>query len=113
MPRAVIGREFGPPESYVLGDYDPGPPKAGELRVVIKFAGISYVDVLTAMGKYQFQPPLPFIPGSEYAGIVEELGQGVTRFRPRGPAFSAVRWGVFFRKRTIFRQAMSITCPKG
>ena len=80
MPRALFVDQFGDPETYVLSDYDPGPPKAGELRVAIKAAGISYVDVLTAMGKYQFRPPLPFIPGSEYAGVVEALGEGVTGF---------------------------------
>ena len=80
MPRAVIADQFGPPETYQLRSFDPGPPGPGELRVAIKAAGISYVDVLTAMGKYQFQPPLPFIPGSEYAGVVEALGEGVTGF---------------------------------
>jgi NADPH2:quinone reductase len=80
MPLAVIADQFGPPESYQLREFDPGPPGTGEIRVAIKVAGISYVDVLTAMGKYQFHPPLPFIPGSEYAGVVEALGAGVTGF---------------------------------
>ena len=80
MPKAVIADQFGPPESYQLREYDPGPPGPGEVRVRIKVAGISYVDVLTAMGKYQFHPPLPFIPGSEYAGVVEAVGEGVTQF---------------------------------
>ncbi len=80
MPFAVIGHEFGPPESYRLVQHDPGAPAAGQLRVAIKAAGISYVDVLTARGEYQFKPPLPFIPGSEYAGVVEALGEGVTGF---------------------------------
>ncbi len=80
MPRAVIADQFGLPESYQLRTIDPGPPGPGQMRVAIKVAGISYVDVLTAMGKYQFQPPLPFIPGSEYAGVVEALGEGVTKF---------------------------------
>lgn len=80
MPRALFVDQFGDPETYVLREFDPGPPKSGELRVAIKAAGISYVDVLTAMGKYQFQPPLPFIPGSEYAGVVEAIGDGVAGF---------------------------------
>jgi NADPH2:quinone reductase len=80
MPLAVIGHQFGPPESYALAEHDPGPPQAGELRVAIKAAGISYVDVLTARGEYQFKPPLPFIPGSEYSGVVEGLGEGVAGF---------------------------------
>ena len=80
MPRAVIADQFGPPESYELREFDPGPPGPGQVRVAIKAAGISYVDVLTAMGKYQFTPPLPFIPGSEYAGVIEAVGEGVTDF---------------------------------
>jgi NADPH:quinone reductase len=81
MPKAVIADQFGPPESYELREYDPGPPKPDEVRVAIKAAGISYVDVLTAMGKYQFTPALPFIPGSEYAGVVEAVGEGLTSFK--------------------------------
>ncbi len=78
MPRAIIGHSLGTPESYVLEDYDPGPPGEGQVRIAIKAAGISFVDVLTAAGHYQVKPPLPFIPGSECAGIVEALGRGVT-----------------------------------
>lgn len=80
MPRAIIGHEFGPPESYRLEEHDPGAPGPGQLRVAIKAAGISYVDVLTAMGQYQFKPPLPYVPGSEYAGVVEAIGEGVSGF---------------------------------
>ncbi len=80
MPRAVIAHEFGLPETLVLEEFDPGAPGPGQIRVAIKAAGISYVDVLTARGEYQFKPPLPFIPGSEYAGVVEALGEGVSKF---------------------------------
>ena len=95
MPLAVIGQEFGPPESYQLVEYDPGAPRDGELRVAIKVAGISYVDVLTAMGQYQFKPPLPFIPGSEYAGIVEAVGEGVTGFAVGDRVFGSSMGNVF------------------
>ena len=46
MPLAVFADHFGPPESYQLREFDPGSPKAGEVRVAIKAAGVSYVDVL-------------------------------------------------------------------
>lgn len=95
MPKAIIGTEFGLPESYRLEEYDPGPPKEGELRVAIKVAGISYVDVLTAMGQYQFKPPLPFIPGSEYAGIVEAVGEGVTGFAVGERVFGSSMGNIF------------------
>ena len=95
MPRAVMADAFGPPASYELREYDPGPPKPGELRVAIKASGISFVDVLTARGEYQFKPPLPFIPGSEYAGVVEALGDGVTGFAPGDRVFGSSLGGTF------------------
>jgi len=95
MPRAVMSDEFGPPESYELRDYDPGPPGAGEVRVSIKAAGVSYVDVLTARGEYQFPPPLPFIPGSEAAGVVEAVGEGVTNLAAGDRVFCSGMGGEF------------------
>ena len=78
MLRAVIGAAFGPPQSYRLVNHDPGRPGPGEVRVSIKAAGVSYVDVLTAKGEYQFKPPLPGapIPSSKPA-----LPTGASRLR--------------------------------
>ncbi len=95
MPRAVIADQFGPPDSYHLRDHDPGAPGPGQLRVAIRASGISYVDVLTARGEYQFKPPLPFIPGSEYAGVVEALGEGVTGFAPGERVFGSTMGNAF------------------
>lgn len=95
MPRAVIAEAFGPPESYALKEHDPGPPGPGEVSVAIKAAGVSYVDVLTAMGGYQFKPPLPFIPGSEYAGVVEALGEGVDTLATGDRVFGSGMGGIF------------------
>ena len=95
MPRAVMADVLGPPENYRLVDHDPGPPAAGQVRIAIKAAGISFVDVLTAAGGYQVKPPVPFIPGSECAGLVEALGKGVTGFTV-GDAVAASGWGGLF-----------------
>ena len=95
MPRAVIADAFGPPESYALRQHDPGAPGAGEVRVRIRAAGVSFVDVLTARGEYQFKPPLPFIPGSEFAGVVEALGEGVTQFSVGDRVFGSSMGGTF------------------
>lgn len=78
MPRAVTARELGPLSNYTLEEVDPGQPGVGEVRVAIHAAGVSYVDVFTAMGEYQVKPPVPFIPGSEFSGVVEAVGEGVT-----------------------------------
>ena len=95
MTQAVIGHEFGPPESYVLEDFDPGAPGPGEVRVAIRAAGVSYVDVLTAMGKYQFHPPMPFIPGSEAAGVVEAVGPDVSHLAVGDRVFCGGMGGLF------------------
>jgi NADPH:quinone reductase len=112
MGRAVITDELGPPENYRLIEHDPGPPKPGEVRISIKAAGISYVDVLTAAGNYQVKPPLPFIPGSECAGIVETLGDGVTGFSV-GDAVVASSWGGLFGDAANIRATSIRPAPKG
>lgn len=111
-PRAVIADAFGPPESYQLRAFDPGPPGKGEVRVAVKFAGISYVDVLTAMGKYQFKPPLPYIPGSEASGIVEAVGPGVTGLVP-GDAVMCGGMGGQFAEANNFRAPSLTKVPEG
>ncbi len=64
-------------------------PKAGEVRIAIKAASLNFPDLLIVEGKYQFKPPLPFVPGSEYAGVVEALGEGVTHLKV-GQAVAAI-----------------------
>jgi NADPH2:quinone reductase len=57
-------------------------PRAGEVLVEIKAASLNFPDLLIVQNKYQFKPPLPFVPGSEFSGIVRELGEGVTQLKP-------------------------------
>lgn len=78
MTRAVIGDELGPLSNYTLRNHDPGPPGPKEVRLAVKAIGVSFVDVLVSEGRYQALPPVPFIPGSECAGIVEAVGREVT-----------------------------------
>ncbi|MFN0186508.1 MAG: NADPH:quinone oxidoreductase family protein [Aquabacterium sp.] len=56
----------------------PGP---GEIRVAIRAASLNFPDILTVQGKYQFKPEPPFTPGSEYAGTVDAVGEGVIRLK--------------------------------
>ena len=53
-------------------------PAAGEVRVAIKAASLNFPDILIVQNKYQFKPALPFVPGSEFSGLVEAVGAGVT-----------------------------------
>ena len=95
MPRAVIADAYGPPDSYRLEQRDPGPPGPGQARVAVRAAGVSFVDVLTAAGGYQVKPPLPFIPGSECAGVVEAVGADIVGLKV-GDRIQASGWGGIF-----------------
>ena len=56
-------------------------PKAGEVRVAIRAASLNFPDLLIVQGKYQMKPALPFVPGSEYAGVIDAVGDGVTHLK--------------------------------
>ena len=58
---------------------EPGP---GEVRLAVRAASLNFPDILIVQNKYQIKPPLPFVPGSEYAGVVEAVGEGVKGLRP-------------------------------
>ena len=76
--RAAVVRQWGAPESITieeLADPEPGP---GEVVVRVESAAVNYPDVLIAANQYQVSIPPPFTPGSEWAGVVERTGPGVT-----------------------------------
>jgi NADPH2:quinone reductase len=73
MPKAVVCRELGPPESLRLETSAAAPLAQGQVRVAIHAAGINFPDILMAAGEYQLKPPLPFTPGVEAAGEVVEV----------------------------------------
>ena len=112
MPRAVIAEAFGTPESYALRDLPPRALGPNEVRVAIRAAGISYVDVLTAEGRYQVKPPLPFVPGSEAAGLVSEVGEGVTGLTS-GQRVSVSGWGGLFAEEAVLPARMVRPLPDG
>jgi NADPH2:quinone reductase len=64
-------------------------PQAGQVRIAIRAASLNFPDLLTVQGKYQVKPPLPFAPGSEFAGTVEAVGEGVRHLKP-GMAVAAI-----------------------
>jgi NADPH2:quinone reductase len=73
MPKAVVCRELGPPESLRLETFASAVLAQGQVRVAIHAAGINFPDILMAAGVYQLKPPLPFTPGVEAAGDVVEV----------------------------------------
>jgi NADPH2:quinone reductase len=78
--RAIVCREFGPPEKLVLEDRPDPTPGPGELVIEAHAATVTFPDALMIEDKYQFKAPLPFVPGGEAAGVVSALGPDVTGF---------------------------------
>ncbi|HXL28026.1 MAG TPA: NADPH:quinone oxidoreductase family protein [Bradyrhizobium sp.] len=73
MPKAVVCRELGPPESLRLETFASASLAQGQARVAIHAAGINFPDILMAAGEYQLRPELPFTPGVEAAGEIVEV----------------------------------------
>jgi NADPH2:quinone reductase len=93
MARAVLCRELGPPETLTLVDVPSPEPRAGEVVVRVRAAGLNFFDTLIIQGKYQYKPDLPFSPAGEFAGVVERLGDGVAGLRPGDRVMGYVGWG--------------------
>jgi NADPH2:quinone reductase len=80
--RAVLCKAFGSPEELVVEDVESPKPGPGQVVVTVKACGVNFPDTLIIRGLYQFKPPLPFSPGSEAAGVVKAVGEGVVTVKP-------------------------------
>jgi len=87
-------------------------PKAGEVVIAIKAASLNFPDLLTVQNKYQFKPPLPFVPGSEYAGVVEAVGEGVSHLKVGDPV-AAIGSSGGFGTHACVAAAGVMPLPKG
>jgi len=93
--KAVLCKSFGPPESLVVEETPSLTPGPGEVVIGVKAAGVNFPDVLIIQNKYQLKPPLPFSPGSEVAGTIKDVGDGVTAFKPGDKVMAITGYGGF------------------
>jgi NADPH2:quinone reductase len=96
--RALVCKEYGPPDSLVIENMDDPVPGEGQVLVDIAAAGINFPDVLVIAGKYQVKVPTPFVPGNEAAGIVSAIGPGVTQFAEDDKVIVNTTGGAFAEK---------------
>jgi NADPH2:quinone reductase len=87
----------------------PGP---GQVLIEIKAASLNFPDSLIVQNKYQIKPPLPFVPGSEYAGTVQAVGEGVTRLHV-GQSVACLSGTGGFGTHTVAPAALCMTLPSG
>jgi NADPH2:quinone reductase len=93
--KAVLCKQFGPPEALVFQELPSPRPGDGEVVIAVKAASVNFPDVLIIQNKYQFKPPLPFSPGSELAGVVKEVGAGVQGWRAGDKVMAFTTYGAF------------------
>lgn len=87
-------------------------PGAGEVLLEIKAASLNFPDILIVQNKYQIKPPLPFVPGAEYAGIVVALGDGVKHLQV-GQAVACLSGTGGFGTHTLAPAALCMPLPPG
>ena len=98
---ALVWKELPTPQ--------PGP---GQVLLAIKAASLNFPDILIVQNKYQFKPPLPFVPGSEYAGVVQVLGEGVTHLRV-GQSVACLSGTGGFATHVLAPAALCFPLPEG
>jgi NADPH2:quinone reductase len=87
--KAIRVHEFGGPEALKLEEVPTPKPGPGEVLVRVHAAGVNPYDTYMRAGTYAIKPPLPYTPGSDAAGVVEAIGEGVTKVKPGDRVYTA------------------------
>jgi len=93
--KAVLCKTLGPAHDLVLEEVASPAPKKNEILLDVQAAGVNFPDTLIIEGKYQFQPPLPFSPGGEAAGVVAAVGERAGAFKVGDRVMALTGWGAF------------------
>ncbi len=110
--KAVICKQWGGPETLVIEDIALPEPKAGEVKIRVRAAGVNFPDVLIIQKKYQIQPTLPFTPGAEIAGEVIAVGEGVLHVKAGDRVVSFCGVGGFAEE-VVAPAAATLPMPPG
>ncbi|GAB2782682.1 NADPH:quinone oxidoreductase family protein [Rhabdobacter roseus] len=110
--KAILCKTFGPPEDLILEEVPSPRPEAHQVLIDVKACGVNFPDTLLIQNKYQFNPPLPFSPGGEVAGLVREVGEGVKYLKPGDRVLSLTGWGGF-AEQVVADAATTLPMPPG
>jgi NADPH2:quinone reductase len=87
--KAIVVHQFGGPEVLQLEEIPTPKPAAGQVLVRIHGAGVNPYDTYMRAGTYAVKPPLPYTPGSDGAGVIEAVGDGVKKVKPGDRVYTA------------------------
>ena len=108
--RGVLCNAFDGIEALTIGEAVEPRPRADEVLVDVHAASVSYADYLMICGGYQMRPALPYVPGTDAAGVVVACGDQVTRFR-RGDRVCCESWFGSFAERMVAKASMTTRLP--
>jgi NADPH2:quinone reductase len=104
--KALLCKEFGPPESLVVEEVPDPVAGPGQVVVDVHACGMTFPDLLMIEDKYQFKPPMPFSPGSEVGGVIAAVGDGVDTVRVGDRVLASATWGGCAEKVALAAQAV-------
>jgi NADPH:quinone reductase len=107
--RAAVCRAYGPPEVVRVEEVPAPPLGAGQVRVRVAAAAVNFPDVLLIADRYQLSVPLPFVPGSEFAGVVAEVAAGVDAVAPGDRVAGTALVGAFAEEAVVGAAALTRT----
>lgn len=110
--KALLCTQFGPPERLVIAEVASPVAGPGEVLIAVRAASVNFPDVLIIDNKYQVKPPLPFPPGSELAGGVEDVGPDVATFQVGDRVMALTPYGAFAETVTVDASAV-FRIPEG
>jgi NADPH:quinone reductase len=87
--KAIVVHEFGGPEVLKFEEISTPKPAPGQVLVRVHAAGVNPYDTYMRAGTYAIKPPLPYTPGSDAAGVIEAVGDGVKKMRPGDRVYTA------------------------
>lgn len=110
--RAVVIPEFGGPEVLRFDSVPDPEPSDGEILVKVRASGVNRADLLQRRGLYPPPPGESEVPGLEFAGVVEEVGTGVTRWR-EGDRVMGIVGGGGYAERVVVSERVAVAVPNG
>jgi NADPH2:quinone reductase len=108
--RAVLCSAFEGTKSLTIGEAPEPSPKPDEVLIDVHAASVSYMDYLMVSGGYQMRPSLPYVPGTDAAGIIIAVGSDVDRFRP-GDRVTCGGWYGGFAERMTAKASRTSRLP--
>ena len=108
--RGILCNSFDGINALTIGEAEEPRPRADEILIDVHAASVSYADYLMICGGYQMRPPVPYVPGTDAAGVVASCGDQVTRFRP-GDRVSCESWFGGFAERMVAKATMTTRLP--